>query len=269
MVRAIFVVAFILTCTLTALSQRVTGTSSWRGRVESVNESTREITITSLDKKQKSFTGRLDEDFQAMLLDNSVTQPPVSEIPIGMRVRVFYRTKDERIGDRKVKVNHIYGVLFIGRDEFDRLRVRLNVSPSTVVTLKESGGLTASNPLKLHFFFDAPRSPDDLINWINQWNAGEANTYGRIETVSDLSQADISLVVYNTTMEIPGVGESEGDAMTLPSAVVFLVAPKSGGLDVLWKHTPLVSFPNNPGLIKSITKEIEKRMKARSQPQGK
>src|ERR1043165_4565807 len=264
MVRAIFVTLFILTCTLAAFPQRVPGTSSWRGRVESVNESTREITMTSLDKKQESFTGRLDEDFEAKLLDNSVGLLPLSVIPKGMRVRVFFKTKEERIGDRKVKVNHIYGVLFLGRDDFDTLRTRLNVEPSTVVTVNEKGGLPASNPLKLHFFIEPPRSPENLLSWVDKWNTGEGQTYGIIETVSDLSQADVSLVVYNTSLQmtVPFGVNMESNVMTLPSAEIFLVAPENGRLSVLWQNAPLVSFPNNPGLIKGITKELEKRMKA-------
>jgi hypothetical protein len=273
MIRAILATAFILLCASAALSQKVDGPwDSWVGRVESLDVNAREITITPLKgDNSKLFTGVLEQGFKAQLLDDSLKELDVSEIPLGMRVRVFYKTREERVGGRKSKVNYIYGVRFIGRDEFDRLRVRLNAQPQAVVTKNEAGLLPQSRPLKLYLAIDPPRSNDELVKWVGTWNKEQGDKYGLIELIPDRAQSDVSLVVYNTQLEMadpfgPGPRES---VMILPSAVVFLVAPKGDGLDVLWEYTPLVSVPSSPILMRSITKEIEKRMKARSKAQGK
>jgi hypothetical protein len=255
--------SFILMCSLTALPQKVTNDDSdaWLGTVTSVNTGTREITVTSLDKsKPESFTGLLDEGFKTWMLDDSIKQPSISELPVGMGVRLFYETKKEKAGGQKVKVNHIYAIYFLGRDGFERLRIRLKLDPSTVVTLNQATALPNSSPLKLHLSVEPPGLKDTLAKWIEKWNREQADKYGRIELVSELGQADVSLVTFKTvvTLSERALVPEEPMALKMPSVHVFLVALKAGGLDILWKDTPPF-FP-----AQQIEKEIERRMKARS-----
>ncbi len=266
MTRLILVTLFILTCGFETLGQKERIPGVWRGKVESVNASTREITLTPMSgTATEPFIGLLEERAKAKLLDDNVTEVSISEIAVGMHVRVFYETKNERVGGRQGKVNHIRGLIFLGRDSFDKLRVLLNLASSTVFTLNLTGDLPASNPLKLYIFVQPPRSKDDFVKWVGRWNKDAANTYGAVELVTDLQQADLSLLVCNREVEIIGT-TMDADMMLVPSASVFLVKPKNSGLEVLWKYEPLVSSIQSSSLMERVAKEMEKRIKARGKP---
>lgn len=266
--KVILAASFLITCSLTAFPQKdKVVRDAWWGRVESVNVTTREITLTSFgDGKTESFSGVLDEGFKVRLLDDSVKELSISEIPVGMNLRVFYKTKDEQAGGKKVKVNHIFGVFILGRDVFDKLRTFLNLPSQTAVSLKESDKLPASKPLNIYLMIQPPRTKDHLVKWLSKWNNEKANTFGAIEFVSNLAEADVSLVIYNREVEISGlkIFDDDEDLMVWPSVTVFLVAPVDGGLNVLWRYTPFASSPKSTSLMEHIEKEIEKRMKTRS-----
>jgi hypothetical protein len=269
--RAIFAATLLLTCALSASPQKFPTArgDAWNGKVEAVDAATREITLTSLaGSKPETFKGVLDIGFRARLLDDSVAQPDISEIPLGMRVRAYYETVQENVGGKKVKVNHVSAVLFLGRDDFDRLRVRLHLAPSASVAAEESGQLPAANPLKIYVTLDPPRTKDEFVKWASRWNKEDAGKYGQIEIVSDAAQADVSLVVYNTVMELSEpLPFSEGNVVALPSALAFLVVPRAGGVSVLWRYTPLFSGPRSTVLTERVEKEIERLLKARSKDQ--
>jgi hypothetical protein len=257
-----------------AHAQKVTTTAgdSWIGVVSSVDASTRQIRLVARrGDKEETFDGVLDEDFGAQFLDNSVRRAQPSEIPVGTRVRAYYKTRREEAGGKKVKVNRVFAVALQGRDEFDRLRVRLGLDASAEVTPGKGAALPPSNPLRLHVHSDAPRTREEVLKWVEKWNAGEAGRHGAVEVVPDLARADLSLVVYDSATELTTPLEfPEGDVMVLPTATVFLVAPKAGGgLEVLWRYRPFFSPPHGPGPVRSIGKELEKRLKARSKAQGK
>jgi hypothetical protein len=265
--RAVLALSFLFALTPTAPAQKVTSDTGdyWLGTVESVNESTREIKLASLDsRKPESFAGMLDEGFKAWMLDDSVRQPNVSEIPVGMHVRAYYETKQESVGGKKAKVNHIHAVLFLGRDDFDRLRIRLNLAPSTNITLNEAATLPASRPLKLYLIMEQhPTLKDNLVKWVEKWNKGEGDKYGRIEIVSDPTQANVALAAFKTIINLsqPASVPNPLPPLPLPSVAVFLITPKAGGLDVLWRQTIIF-----PAAQSQIEKEIERRTKARSKP---
>lgn len=259
--RVILALSFLLACAPTALSQKAPDddVDSWMGTVTSVNTGTREITVTSLDKSRpESFTGLLDKDFKAWMLDDNIKQPSISEIPVGMGLQLFYETKKEKAGGQKVKINHIYAVYFLGRDGFERLRIRLKLDASTVVTVNQAAALPGSSPLKLYLSVESPGLKDMLVKWVEKWNREQADKYGRIELVSDYGQADVSLITFRKMIKLSerALVPDEPTSMKLPGLVAFLVAPKAGGLDVLWKNT--LMFPSGIG------SEMEKRMKARS-----
>ncbi len=273
MIRATLVASFLLACALPASPQHFPSALSdaWNGVVEAIDPATREITLASQPgTKPEIFKGILDEGFKVRLLDDTVAQPAVSEIPLGMRVRAYFETKREEVGGKKVKINHIFAVLFLGRDDFDRLRVRLHLPPATRVAPDPSGRLPAANPLKIYITLDPPRTKDDLVKWAGAWNKENASKYGGIEIVSDAAQADVSLVVYNTLLEMTeplifsyGSGTEVG-ITTLPAAAAFLVVPRADGVSVLWRNNPLISGPRGNVVMSHIEKEIERLMKSRA-----
>lgn len=273
MSRAVLIILFVLACAPAAFPQKYPTAygDSWVGKVSSINEGTREITLTAPGQGEgKSFVGVLAEGFKANLLDGSVKELKVSEIPLGMRVRVFYETKREAVGGQRPKVNYISRVLFLGRDEFDRLRTRLNLASSTSVTPVKEEGLPGASPLKVYVLADSPELKDSFASWVGEWNKGEAAKYGSIEIVPDFSGADVSLVVYNAErhLTLPGMF-APGDAhLSGASVTAFLVVPKSGGLNILWKYSPLLGTARGRTL-REIEGEIKKRMKARSKAQKK
>ena len=266
MSRLFFVILLVLSCSFETLAQKERIPGVWRGKINSVNVSTREITLTPMSgTATEPFIGLLEERAKVKLLDDNVTELSIAEIPVGMNVRVFYETTNERVSGRQAKVNHIRGLIFLGRDSFDKLRVLLSLASSTVFTLNFTGDLPASNPLRLHIFVQPPRSKDNLVKWIARWNKDVANSYGANELVSALPQADLSLIVYNREVEITGTTMDE-DIMLVPSASAFLIKPKNDGIDVVWRYEPLVSSPHNSSLMERIEKELEKRIKARGKP---
>lgn len=272
MFRTAFLILLVLAGPAGAAAQKVRDArdDSWLGTVSSVDASTREIRLAPLRGKDEPFVGLLDEGFRAQLLDGSISQPQVSEIPVGMRVRVYYKTRREEVGGKKVKVNRVFAVAFQGRDDYDRLRVRLGLAPSTAVTVAGWEAFPPSNPLRLHVYSERPLTKGEVAKWVEKWNGGEAARHGAVEVVDDLARADVALVIYASATEFtPPIELPEGDLEVLPTVTVFLVVPKAGGLEVLWRYRPFASSPSGAGPVGGILKQLEKRLKARSQAQGK
>ena len=93
---------------------------AWTGEVTATDDNNREITIQYEEKgKKETFTGVLTEGYQVKLQDGSSRALKVSEIPKGTRIRVFYKRKEREIGGgRKLRINLISHIVFLGRDEF-------------------------------------------------------------------------------------------------------------------------------------------------------
>jgi len=240
---------------------------AWTGEVVATNDSTREITIRYEDKgKTETFVGVLDEGYKVKMKDGSSHELKVSEIPVGTRIRVFSKTKEQEVGRRKVKINKIFRIDFLGKDEFSRLREALNLEPSLPVTLNESGSLSAANPLKIYLAIEDDRIRNRFIDWVSEWNKEQAVKYGSLEIASGVAEADVSLVVLKGAESLvmtPFMIGGDERVHTFPPITVFLVSRNSNGLEVLWKQVLLTS-PEAPQTEKGrIEKEIEKRIKAR------
>ena len=226
---------------------------AWTGEVIAANDATREITIKYDDKgKAETFVGVLNEGYRVKMKDGSAHELKVSEIPIGTRIRVFSKTKEQDVGRRKVKINIISRIDFLGKDEFARLREQLNVPPSISVTLVESKDLPAGNPLKVYLAIEDPKVSESFVEWVNKWNKEDGAKYGTLEVISDMTKADIYLARYRGSHLIVEI---------VPTATIFLVAPKVAGLEVLWKQAVIIN--PDQGSSRFIEKEIERRMKAR------
>jgi len=227
--------------------------NAWTGEVVTVNDSTREITIKYDNKgKSESFTGVLNQGYKITMKDGSSHELKVSEIPIGMRIRVFSKSKEQDSSGTKVKINLISRVDFLGRDEHARLREQLNVAPSISVTLAETKDLPADNPLKLYLAIEDSRVSDSIAEWVKRWNRNAGAKYGSIEVVSDITKADAYLARYRGSNLIVEI---------MSTATVFLVIPKDDALQVIWKQA--VAIDPDQGSSPLIEKELERRMKAR------
>ena len=239
------------------------------GEVVATDDNTREITIKfEQEGKTETFTGTLVAGYQVKMKDGSPHELKVSEIPSGTRIRVFYKTKEQDMGGKKVKINRISRIDFMGKDEFSRLRMALNLEESTLVAaLSEKTALSTSKPLKLYLAIEIERVKDRFVNWVRQWNKYQAAKYGVLEIVSSVAEADASLVVLkgseHSLLPIgPLIVGADGELHATTLITVFLVSKKNNGLDVLWKQI-LLTNPDSESEKGRIEREIEKRMKAR------
>jgi hypothetical protein len=244
---------------------------AWVGEVISASDATREITLRHPDRnKMETFVGILEEGYKVKMKDGSLRELKVSEMTPGMRIRVFYKTKQQHVGGRGMKVHNIYRVDFLGSDEYTRLREALKLEPSIPVILAESGKLPTTNPLKIYVASEQPHIKDSFVEWVNRWNKEQAAKYGTIELVPDTLQSDVSLVIFwgtdETIMLLPAMiyNESSGRTHDFFPATVHIVVKEAEGLKVLWQKVTLVSHEKLEGAAAVlIGKEIEKRMKAR------
>jgi hypothetical protein len=243
---------------------------AWTGEVVSTNEATNEITLRHPDKsKTETFVGILEEGYKVKLKDGSLRELKVSEMTPGMRVRVFYKTKQQDVGGQKMKVHSIYRVDFLGIDKYTRLREALKVEPAIPVILAESGKLTTASPLKIYLAIEQPHVKEGFIEWVSRWNTEQATKYGTIELVPDPAQSDISLVVYwgadETIMLLPAMiyDERNGRTRDFFPATAHIVTREGEGLKVLWQKFMMLSREKLEGSVMLIGKEIEKGMKAR------
>ena len=237
---------------------------AFTGEVVATDDNTREITIKFEEQgKTETFTGTLVAGYQVKMKDGSPHELQVSEIPSGMRIRVFYKTKEQDMGGKKVKINRISRIDFLGKDEFSWLRAALNLEQSTPVVLSKSS-LSTSTPLKMYVTTEDVRIKDRFVDWVNKWNKDQSGKYGAVEIVSTLAEADASLVVLNGAVNwvaIPVDVGADGKVRGVP-VTAYLVSKKDNGLEVLWKQV----LSTNPEALSEkglIEGEVEKRMKAR------
>jgi hypothetical protein len=262
--------ALIICCNLASAQKgKFFGADTWTGEVVSADEGTREITLRFEDQsKTETFTGVLVDDYKVTLKDGTSRALKVSEIPAGMRIRVIYKTKGQDVGGRRVKFNQIVSIEFVGRDQYTRLRSALNLDPQFPVSESESKAVPASSPLKLYVSIVDPQIKEGFLAWAGKWNKDKGAKYGALEIVPDLSQADVSLVIYYGSNLIVMEDQSEflreqGKPYKPHTATVFLLARKGNGLDVLWREA--IEIDSSDSLRESkmlIEDEVAKRIKA-------
>jgi len=242
------------------------------GELTGKNEATREITIKYPGKEgPEIFSGILAEGYKFGSEDGRVWQ--LSEIVPGMHIRVFY--KSEKVSGQDKKVNKISRIDYLGKDEHSRLRNQLNVDPSMAVAPAEKDDLPAASPLKVYLAIGYRNVLEYLVESIDTWNQKNGDSYGKLEVVSKLDQADISVVIAGgaDTMVavIPAgpvyVGNSEIKGAWV-QATSYLVVNESRGLKVLWTkvvHVFMFSdLETSPRSFEVVMEELGKRMKARS-----
>ncbi|HEX8491526.1 MAG TPA: hypothetical protein VF658_01675 [Pyrinomonadaceae bacterium] len=249
---------------------------AWTGKVVATSDTTREIVIRAYDKdKTETFVGILEEGYKVKMKDGSQRELKVSEITPGMRIRVFYKTKQQDAGGQKTKVRSIYRVDFLGKDEYTKLREALNLEPSIPVIVANSRKLPTINPLKLYLSIEEPHIKDSLVEWVSEWNKEQAAKYGSLEIVPDPAQSDISLVVYWGADEmVAGLPlefiDRSGRRRELLPATAHLTTKEGEGLEIIWQKLTWLSpekIKKSESSVRStvgIEKEMEKRLKSRA-----
>ena len=86
---------------------------TWTGAVTSVNEETREFTLTYKKKdKDETFVGVLPKGYTVKMKDGSDHEVKLAEL-MGMRVKAYYMTKTRKVDDQKVKTNEVFKIRFL------------------------------------------------------------------------------------------------------------------------------------------------------------
>ena len=249
------------------------------GELTGKDEVTREITIKYPGKEgPEIFSGILASGYKFGSEDGRVWQ--LSEIVPGMHIRVFYKSSREKINGQDKTVNRISRIDYLGKDEHSRLRNQLNVDPSMAVAPAENDDLPAASPLKVYLAIGYRNVQDYFVASINNWNQKNGDSYGRLEVVSTLEKADISVVVAggaDTMVAVLPAGPANVGTSELKGAwhqaTSYLVVKDSVGLKVLWTkvlHVLMYSdLQASPKSFEVVMEELGKRMKARSRNKKK
>ena len=240
---------------------------AWKGVVESTNEATREITIVNPEKKTEKFVGVLKDGYQVTLKDGTSRELKVSELKPGLNVRVFYKSKTIDVAGRDTKVKLIHRIDFLGRDDYTRLREHLKVQPSIPVDLVEKKNLPTTDPLKIYMSLEPQLLGTMMVPWMHKWNHEQSAKYGKVEFVDDPAQADVSLVVIwgsddpVALVALPFV--VKGNDVDLAQATIYLTSKDDQGVHVLFLRRVLMDAKDPQHSAPFLTKELEKRLKAR------
>jgi hypothetical protein len=247
------------------------------GELTGKDEATREITIKyPAIEGTEIFTGILADDSRLKMGERGVRDLMLSEILPGMYIRVFYKTRRETVSGQEKRINKITRLEVLGEDQFFRIRNQLNLRPSVVIEYAENGStLPARSPLKIYPDIAYPNVHQDLVAWIDKWNQKKGDSYGKLEIVHDLYQADALIVIApgaDTMVAVLPMMASDGSGAiqgVLYQATSYLILKDAGRLKVLWtKVVPVLSTSNladvSPKTFEVVMAELEKRMKART-----
>lgn len=243
------------------------------GELTGKDEATREITIKYPGKEgPEIFSGILADDYKLKSQDGRVWR--LSEIVPGMHIRVFYKSSHEKVSGQTKKINKISRIDYLGKDEYARLRNQLNVDPSIAFAHAEKDDLPAMRPLKVYLSLAYGNVHEYFVESIEKWNQKNGNSYGKLEIVSDLKQADISVVVAreaDTMVTVLPAGPFNGNSDSKAAwyqATSYLVVKDSGSLKILWTRVVHVLMYSDteasPRSFEVVMAELGKRMKARS-----
>jgi len=244
------------------------------GELTGKDEATREITIKYPGKEgPEIFSGILADDYKLKMAEGSFRVLSLSDIVPGLYIRVFYKTRNEKVNGQEKKINKISHLEVLGEDEFSRLRNQLKISKSVAIAHVENGAdLPATSPLKVYLAIAYNDAHQDLVEWIDNWNRKNGDSYGKLEIVPDLEQADTLIVVAqgsDTGMEFATLAPDGRSIESVWSrATAYLIVKDAERFKVLWTRGATVHrTPNSADSFRTtelVTAEIEKRMKARA-----
>ena len=124
--------------------------------------------------------------------------------------------------------------------EIDLLREQLGVPASVPIAIANSPDLPKADPLRVYiaagFDMDVRKRTTERIN---EWNKKDAQKYGALTVVTELSQADVILVQYSDKEhpinEVGGTSKSVGTVTYIPGNS-YIIVPKGQGYEVLWRY---------------------------------
>ena len=269
--RVTFLLLLVLTFVPAAVAQKTSiFGESVKGVVVSANAATREITLAYPNKdKTETFVGVLENGYKQKLKDGTFRELAIAEFKPGLRLRVFYKQKTETVNGKKLKIPVINRIDFLGRDEYTTLREILELPPSFPVTRVESAKLPASDPLKIHLSIAGKRVEERFLRWVKHWNAYDGRKYGRVEVVSDRSQADVSAVFFWGDDEMSSIvsfrmGVQGYDMHEMTIGTAQLVTREAEELKVWWVQRVMETPERADEFQGLMEKELEKRLKARA-----
>ena len=244
------------------------------GELAGKDEATREIIIKYPGKQgTEIFSGILADDSKLKLGMSGGRDLTLSEIALGMHIRVFYKTRSEKVSGQEKKINKISRLEVLGEDRYFRIRRELNLDPSTAIAPAENGdGLPTTSPLKVYVSIPYSDVHEQVVEWIEKWNRKNGDSFGKLEIVADLDHADTLIVVAvgsdTIVAELPDYDTQERVSRGVFSqATSYLVVKNAGRLTVLWTSVDAVYVTQNTGIspraAEAVTGEVEKRMKAR------
>ena len=89
------------------------GGDTWTGEVTQTKDDTMEITLTYKKKdKEETFTGVLIDGYRVRMSDETTKVLKPSDIPVGMRIKVYYMGKTRKVDGRKIKYHEIFRIKF-------------------------------------------------------------------------------------------------------------------------------------------------------------
>jgi hypothetical protein len=83
---------------------------TWTGVVTSVNEDTREFSLTyKKSDKEESFVGVLPKGYTHKMADGTNQEIKLPDL-MGMKLRVYYMSKTRKVNDQKTKYNDVFKI---------------------------------------------------------------------------------------------------------------------------------------------------------------
>jgi len=163
--------------------------------------------------------------------------------------------------------------------ELSRLRERLQLPPSAIITTAVGAKLPASPALKVYI---ATSNSDPTYRYFvesfDKWNKKDGRRYGLIQAVPDLSQADVILALYRvregvTNSPSPVVGHVPGVVLTSPNTgpplrerlpnilYSYLITRNKDAFEIVYRDVAPLSRPDQE---MRVLNELKKQMKKRS-----
>jgi len=83
---------------------------TWTGVVTSVNEDTREFTLTyKKNDKEESFVGVLPKGYTHKMADGTNQEVKLTDL-MGVKIRAYYMSKTKKVNDQKIKYNDVFKI---------------------------------------------------------------------------------------------------------------------------------------------------------------
>ncbi|HKB66837.1 MAG TPA: hypothetical protein VKC61_13355 [Pyrinomonadaceae bacterium] len=83
---------------------------TWTGVVTSVNEDTREFTLTNKKSdKEESFVGVLPKGYTHKMAGGTNQEIRLADL-MGMKLRAYYMSKSRKVNDQKTKYNDVFKI---------------------------------------------------------------------------------------------------------------------------------------------------------------